>query len=34
MEELAAAARSIRMLVDYIERNPDAMIYGKGKDKQ
>ncbi|MDO9264143.1 MAG: MlaD family protein [Desulfosalsimonadaceae bacterium] len=34
MEELAAAARSIRVLVDYIERNPDAMIYGKGKDKR
>ena len=34
MEELAAAARSIRLLVDYIERNPDAVIYGKGKDKQ
>jgi paraquat-inducible protein B len=34
MEELAAAARSLRALVDYIERNPDALIYGKGKDKQ
>ncbi|RJP91484.1 MAG: MCE family protein [Desulfobacteraceae bacterium] len=34
MEELAGAARSIRVLVDYIERNPDSLIYGKGKDKQ
>ena len=31
LEELAGAARSIRMLVDYLERNPDALIYGKGK---
>jgi len=33
MEEVAAAANSIRALVDYLERNPDALIYGKGKEK-
>ena len=34
MEELASAARAIRVLVDYLERNPDSLIYGKGKDKK
>jgi phospholipid/cholesterol/gamma-HCH transport system substrate-binding protein len=29
MEELSAAARSIRVLADYLERNPDALIRGK-----
>lgn len=32
LEELAGAARSMRMLMDYLERHPDAMIYGKGAD--
>ena len=30
-KELSAAARSIRILVDYLERHPNALIYGKGK---
>ena len=30
LEELAAAARSLRIMADYIERNPDALIKGKG----
>jgi paraquat-inducible protein B len=30
MEELTAAARSIRILAEYLERNPDALIRGKG----
>ncbi|MEJ2164899.1 MAG: MlaD family protein [Desulfobacterales bacterium] len=30
-KELTAAARSIRLMTDYLERNPDALIYGKGK---
>ena len=29
--ELGEAARSIRILVDYLERHPNALIYGKGK---
>ena len=30
-KELSEAARSIRVMADYLERNPDALIYGKGK---
>jgi paraquat-inducible protein B len=29
MQELTAAARSIRVLAEYLERNPDALIRGK-----
>ncbi|UCC15101.1 MAG: MCE family protein [Gammaproteobacteria bacterium] len=29
MEEVAAAARSVRVLADYIERHPEALIKGK-----
>jgi len=32
LEELAAGARSIRLLSDYLERHPDALLYGKGKE--
>ncbi len=31
LEELAAAARSIRLLTEYLERNPNSLIFGKGK---
>ena len=31
LKELGGAARSIRVMADYLERNPDALIYGKGK---
>ncbi len=31
MEELAEAARSVRFLVDYLERHPDSLIFGKEK---
>jgi paraquat-inducible protein B len=31
MKELADAAQSIRALAEYLERHPDALIYGKGK---
>ncbi len=31
MKDLGDAARSIRVLADYLERHPDALIYGKGK---
>jgi paraquat-inducible protein B len=33
MKEISDAARAIRILVDYLERHPDALIYGKGKDQ-
>jgi paraquat-inducible protein B len=32
LTEMTAAARSIRVLVDYIERNPDAILRGKPGD--
>jgi paraquat-inducible protein B len=31
MKELSDAAHSIRVLAEYLERHPDALIYGKGK---
>jgi paraquat-inducible protein B len=33
LNEFAAAARSIRVLADYIENHPEAFIMGKGKSK-
>jgi len=30
MKELAAAARSMRVLADYLERHPEALVQGKG----
>jgi paraquat-inducible protein B len=33
LEELAGAARSMRVLMDYLEQHPDALIYGKGAEK-
>lgn len=32
LKELSRAARSTRIMMDYLERHPDALIYGKGKD--
>mgnify|MGYP006944204024 CR=1 FL=1 len=29
LKELTAAARSLRSLTDYLERHPEALIYGK-----
>lgn len=34
LEELAASARSIRTLTDYLERHPEALLYGKGGAKK
>ena len=31
LKELAAAARSIRSLADYLERHPEALLHGKGE---
>jgi paraquat-inducible protein B len=33
MKELGEAARAVRILTDYLERHPEALIYGKGKTK-
>ncbi len=33
LRELADAARFIRDLADYLERHPDALIYGKAKQR-
>jgi paraquat-inducible protein B len=33
LKELGEAARAIRILTDYLERHPDALIFGKGKAK-
>ena len=34
MKEISRMARSIRSLADYLERHPDALLYGKGKPKR
>ena len=33
LSELAAAAQSMRVLTDYLERHPDSLIYGKGNNR-
>lgn len=33
LREFAEAARSIRVLTDYLERHPDSIIYGKGNER-
>ena len=33
LKELAKAARSVGALADFLERHPDALIYGKGSDQ-
>lgn len=30
LEELAEAARAIRLLADYVERNPNSVVFGRG----
>jgi paraquat-inducible protein B len=34
LRELAKAAQSLRVLTDYLERHPEALIRGKKEDKQ
>ena len=33
LEELSAAARSIRNMAEYLERHPEALIHGKGESR-
>jgi paraquat-inducible protein B len=30
LQDVSGTARSVRLLADYLERNPDAVVYGKG----
>jgi paraquat-inducible protein B len=34
LKEISTMARSIRLLADYLERHPDALLYGKGEPKR
>ena len=34
MQEFTGTARSIRLLADYLERNPDSLVYGKGGNRR
>src|SRR5204862_535238 len=31
IDEMAEAAQSIRVLADYLERNPSSLVFGKGR---
>jgi paraquat-inducible protein B len=33
LEEIAAAAKSLKSLMDYLERHPNALLMGKGGKK-
>jgi len=33
LDELAASARALRTLADYLERHPEAAVFGKGNEK-
>jgi paraquat-inducible protein B len=32
LDELGEAARSLRVLLEYLERHPNSLIFGKGKE--
>jgi paraquat-inducible protein B len=34
LQEAMATMRTIRLLADYLERNPNALVYGKGGDRR
>jgi paraquat-inducible protein B len=34
LQELTGTARSFRLLADYLERNPDSVLYGKGGSRR
>jgi paraquat-inducible protein B len=31
LEEISGAARSLRLLMDYLERHPESLLRGKGQ---
>jgi len=33
LQEIARAARSLRVLADYLERNPNSLVFGKSQEK-
>jgi paraquat-inducible protein B len=33
LQELTSTARAFRLLADYLERDPNALLYGKGSDR-
>jgi phospholipid/cholesterol/gamma-HCH transport system substrate-binding protein len=34
LQEFSGAARSLRLLADYLERNPDSLVYGKAGNRR
>jgi paraquat-inducible protein B len=34
LQEITSTARAFRLLADYLERNPNALLYGKGADRR
>ena len=34
LQEFTGTARSIRLLADYLERNPDSVVYGKSGSRR
>jgi paraquat-inducible protein B len=34
LQEFSGTARSFRLLADYLERNPDSLVYGKGGNRR
>jgi paraquat-inducible protein B len=34
LQEFSGTARSVRLLADYLERNPDSLVYGKGGNRR
>jgi paraquat-inducible protein B len=34
LQDVSAAARAVRVLADYLERNPNALLFGKGGDRR
>ena len=34
LQEFSGAARSVRVLADYLERNPDSVLYGKSGSRR
>jgi paraquat-inducible protein B len=34
LQDVSAAARAVRVLADYLERNPNALVFGKGGERR